>query len=333
MRTVILGVATLTFPLLVGCKSVDPDLRRDEIRDKAPAALKVAICQPTFSFQANASNASLNFGSNATALHDALFEQLSELNTVTSIVKAAGAGDETDGADVYIESELLGSPDFDSSSFASTWLASGGLWLVSWIGGLLTDDTAYQSSLTLKFKVKNAVTRGDESSGELPLGSLSTSFWERNRLLSFSGLQSLILPPFWTSDDTSTTSTALTNRATEAFALRLANYLKSDFERSARDAGTGSLELRGLVNGTSTTNAKIQLIGTIVTDEKLKALSIAVNNTDLGAVEMESKLVDTKWETPINKSIPLNPGENEIHLEGSSTARSDFRRTLRITRS
>lgn len=123
----------------------------------------------------------------------------------------------------------------------SNFLASGGLWLVTWIGGLLVDDSTY--SIGMDAICRYSLDPEDYFERTLTGSEVDLSFFQRNDLLSMQGLQSLILPPFWTSDQTDKTSDALKRSAMRVAARQIAGELKTDYEQLAEDNLRCSIKL------------------------------------------------------------------------------------------
>jgi hypothetical protein len=108
---------------------------------------------------------------------------------------------------------------------------------MTWMGAFFVEDTRYEAILKLELDLV-----GPDGSSvivkDLPLDSrsLALTFWERNPLLSWGTVQTLVVPPFWTSDDEDRTYESLTRRSLTVVAAKLKRYLLKKFPNK------GSLE-------------------------------------------------------------------------------------------
>jgi hypothetical protein len=217
----------LALVVLAGCASAPGE--EQSIRSMPPAACRLAVGVSQGPAQ-GASAAGLRFTQDAAALRDAVVAQLADLNAASSVLAVADADDAAaKGADVFLDLRVVGSAPPSHSGVSSGWWSSGVLWLVTWIGGLLTDDSTYQTNLKLSGTLSHV---GSEDIGSVVAesGAVDLSYWERNTVASWRFLQSLVLPPFWTTDDPEITSAALTERATAAACVRIADYVKRELE-------------------------------------------------------------------------------------------------------
>lgn len=138
--------------------------------------------------------------------------------------------------------------DIEAAHVGTTnFLASGGLWLVTWVGGLLVEDSTYSVGVAADCRY----ARSSEEYFERPItaGEVDLSFFDRNDLLSLPGLQSLILPPFWTSDQSAKTCETLKRSAMRIAAREIARKLKVEFVDLAQTEFRCSVQLLSPSNG------------------------------------------------------------------------------------
>jgi len=220
------------------------------LRDRAPAALAIAIAAPA-ALPTASGEAELHLDLDPATFQQQLVEALQRVNA-GSIVFAA---DETNiaDADVVLRPTVEGNPSFRTDQVADDWWASGGLWLVTWVGGLVTEDYQYSTDLVTDCAVfSNAAGRTMDDAiarSRISCPPVETSFFERNDFLSWPTLQSLVLPPFWTTDSTETTNSALSKRYVTGVADKLTQWLKDDFENQAVAADVALRMVAPAANG------------------------------------------------------------------------------------
>ncbi|MEM7202990.1 MAG: hypothetical protein AAF628_22210 [Planctomycetota bacterium] len=151
------------------------------------------------------------------------FDAASAVFAVTDREQAAAQG-----ADIYLEPRLARPVAMEYREVSSSWPGSLGLWLVTWVGGLVVDSSTYDCDLTLDVRVYANLQDRSEQIQRQPVqsGAVDLSFMERNDFMSLGTLQALILPPFWTTDSSEATSASLTDAACEQLAANLTRYLK-----------------------------------------------------------------------------------------------------------
>jgi hypothetical protein len=220
---------------------------------------------------------------------------------------------------------------FSHKGWADTWWASGGLWLVTWIGGLAVNDSTYNANLQIEYSVEFPHSRS-EVKKSYESDPVDTTFFERNDLFSWPTAQSLILPPFLTTDQPDTTRDALTRRAVDSVALGLARDLKQRFEEfEARD--NCSVKVTSPINGSSVDSDTITLKGLIRAQSSIDGVSTELNGKPGVAVNSVKVEGDDFWphQSSFSHTVSgLKLGANSIRITISAGDLST--RTLSITR-
>lgn len=161
---------------------------------------------------------------------------------------------------------------------------------------------------------------------------VETTFFERNDLFSWPTAQSLILPPFLTTDQSDTTRDALTRRAVDSVALGLARDLKQRFE-DFEAADNCSLKVTSPINGSSTNSDTITLKGLIKAQAEIKGVSTELNGKPAVAVNAVKMQDDDFWphQSSFSHTVSgLKLGANSIRI--TINAGDQSTRTLSITR-
>lgn len=295
--------------LIGACASVDQELLTNEgpVQDIAPAPLTIAI-GPIADPEAKPSEGDLRFVSDGEALRRQLIEHLVDLRAASQIVEAAdGAAANEARADVFISPTPDGSVSISHRGTNGRWWSSGGLWLVTWFGGLLVEASTYDTNLRFKCSLNELKT---SMSTEFPAasGPVDLSFLDRNSLLSWSGLQSLILPPFWTSDQSDSTSAELTGRATRAAAARIAEFLKLDFPHRSIAEGLGELVDLRPSNGSTVAFADIELSGKVVAKQEFSEAFLSVGDGPFERIVLRPTMeIATKlYSAPLGFIVPAS---------------------------
>ena len=188
------------------CSTVDPDAVRGD-----PAALVVAITDVEHGERLAVDAGGLGFRGGASKFHDVLLATLTKYGAASDVI-VWQEGSEV-FPDVLITPVIERAEPFVHEGVSSGFWASGLLWLGTWIGGLAVDDSNYDTNLVVRFDVRDAVSDFEIQAVNASGGMVSTSFLDRNSFFSWSTVQALILPPFWTSDDIESASVELTDRA------------------------------------------------------------------------------------------------------------------------
>jgi hypothetical protein len=246
----------------------------DPIQAMEPAALVVAVDLPASSLASPPSSVG-GFSATPAEVRSILVEELRATNASSRIVPM----DQLNGdrADVIVR--LMPASDH-SVSFehegTANFLGAGALWAITWLGGLLVPDSRYSVALDAKVQV----AFGDALI-ERPMSpeSVNLTFFERNDLLTVHGLQSLVLPPFWTTDQADKTGAALTQATLRSAARQIALLLKKDFERAAASDFGCSIELKAPKNGSAVEGSEmaIELVAVSKTETPVSRVAVSVN--------------------------------------------------------
>jgi hypothetical protein len=167
--------------------------------------------------------------------------------------------------------------DCDHAGTASA-LAAGGLWLVTWIGGLLVEDSTY--TVQMQAQCTYQVASGSSFTTPVNGDSVDLSFFERNDFFSGPTLQSLVLPPFWTSDDADKTSECLSREAVRIAARQIATLLKNDVEARGLPEWKCSVTVTQPANGEAVAGATAPIaleVRLADPEAKLVAVTASVN--------------------------------------------------------
>lgn len=222
-----------------------------------PAACRLAVGLPDY---VAAPSGGLHFDQGGVALQEAVVNRLRALRSASDVIAVKDrAQARTEQADLYMELRVEGDVALAHAGLSGGWWSSGLLWMVTWIGGLLTDDSTYATSLRLRGDLASAQeSRPPFASPAGDSGPVDLTYWDRNTLWSWRFLQCLVLPPFWTTDDPALTSAALSREATDRACVGLASFIKTQLEASC-SGDLGGFELRQPENGASVTGDAVTL--------------------------------------------------------------------------
>lgn len=292
------------------------------LRELPPAPFVVAV----ETVAPAATKEGMGFVATSAEMQKMLAEELRALDASSRVLQTGEPGAKE--ADLAVRVVPQGSIDFQHAGTAN-FLGAGGLWLITWLGGLLVPDSTYTVRMqgTCTFKPAG----GSEKTSLLKLTSdeVDLSFFERNDLFSFPGLQSLVLPPFWTTDQTSKTCESLSRSSMRLVARQIALELKRDFElRADRDLDC-SLRTESPVNGQAVDKPSlpISLTAKWRTRDPVTSASVSVNGgewVELAKVPMAGSSL--KFEGTLQG---LKVGEENwvrIQAVGANT----YTRTLRL---
>lgn len=300
------------------------------LRERPPAALCIAVETPG---SIPASRNDLRLSIDGATFQELLIQSLQQVDAATSVV-AAGSP-EAAAADVVIAPQIEGDTGFRADEVVDWW-ASGGLWLVTWVGGLVTQDYQYRNAMTTTCAL-NASSRGSAlATFRINRPTLTTSFFERNDFLSWPTVQSLVLPPFWTTDDAETTSTALSTAYVQAVAEDLAKRLKGDFESTAQATGDIALSfIAPAENGGELTGAnQATLIFRIDSPKPASRVQVMVQGQEWRDAAIDNDAIENgiPYTRVTHDLTGLERGDNvvrvRIELDGDNTR--PHTRTLRI---
>jgi len=163
------------------------------------------------------------------------------LRKVDAAAEIVAVPDAPGSGEMGQDNDLVLQPRLESADFAYTGTSNGAplsgiLWFVSWFGGLLIEDCSYASKLTMEFDVFDPKLDGNAMSPiRLSTTETSLSFFERNEAFNAGFWQSLLIPPFWTSDNAETTSASITDAALLQMAAKLKGFLRGPMLQALDD--------------------------------------------------------------------------------------------------
>lgn len=316
--------ALVAVSLLASCASVS-DVERD-VRGQPPAALTVAV-KPVVLPASQMVDGELDFSTSPNDMRDGLVAGLQRVNAASRIVPYV-EGQEAD-YDVIVAPQVNNSVQIQhAGSFDGPWLGSTGLWLVTWIGGMVVDDAQYDVNLNVNYTVRDALGTDIVPAQPANASAVDTSFFERNDFFSWPTLQSVIIPPFLTSDQEETTERIVTDGAIESVATNMASYLKSAFEVNA-PIRLAVLE-PGRANGSTIQGDTVDLALRIAAPEPVALVRWQLNSGEWSQVtDMDASDDGENFYAEMRESIQgLAPGENFIRVQivaGEQGAQRTFR--------
>ena len=310
--------------LLLACGACTTTDDVDALRDLPPAPLIVVV---DWADDGRAPDLRLQdepVAATRQQMAEYLAQELRALNASSRVVTRNDAG--ANDADVTLTFEPDGAIDFAHVG-ASGFLAAGGLWLVTWIGGLLVPDSEYE--VRMAGSCRFATDTGNSFDEPVASEAVELSFFERNEFLSGPTLQSLVLPPFWTTDQAEKTGGSLARSAMRITARRAASLLKTNFEDRAADGLTCAVRVASPTNGSTVpaSTMPIELVATSHTDTPVQRVVVRVND----GPEVELPLQDqVAFGYRVRGTLAgLEPGrENWVRIK--VTTDQDFTRTLRL---
>jgi len=296
------------------------------LRDLPPAPLVVAVKAEQPAAQRGDG---LAFVATAAEMQQMLVQELRALDASSRVVTA----DDPLAADADLEVTFVpgGAVTFEHVG-TTNFLGAGGLWLVTWLGGLLVQDSTYSvrwdKSAKFRYACAAASAPGEREVGG---GDIDLAFFDRNDLVSFQGLQSLILPPFWTSDQDGKTSATLTRSSLRVAAEQITSLLKKekDFEALAEGDFKCGIRIDAPANGSAVDSPSMPIVITATprTRAKVSKVTVAVNGGQPVALELTT-VVGAAHQAR-GTLIGLVPGaENWVRIE--VTTDKIHTRTLRL---
>lgn len=293
------------------------------LRDLPPAQYTLLVDWP----DGDGAKVAVRFGGEertvaAAEFGEMLAQELRLLNASSRVVTRNDRGDTR--ADLTVI--LTPSSAIELSHVGTTnFVAAGGLWLITWFGGLLVDDSTYQ--INMQANCRFAIDADVGVDRTVTGAEASLSFFERNDLVSWPGLQSLILPPFWTTDQQDTTCAALERESVRIAAQQIARELKADFEESTRaDLHCSVKLLQPVQNGLPVSGTSMPIKLQVDARDKVSRVTASVNGQK--PVVLDLQPVKTKFEATGMLS-GFDPGaDNWVRVVVTSD--DNYTRTLRF---
>ena len=294
-----------------------------EIRAGAPAPYHVVLAPLQFSEDVQLTTATgLGVRSDTDRLRAALLADLQDLRAA-SVIDAVD-GDVLDAAAIA-GADLVLQPRLSATEFAYAGANTDGflstlLWLVTWAGGLFVSDSDYDATLRVDWEIVNPIS--GQLLATLPgtARSYPLGWFERNELLSWSGLQTLVVPPVLTSDDPERTSARLAELAIGNAACDVARFLKARMDGDEREL-CGELRLEAPQNGDQVA-ATCRLRGSFVANDLVTRVDLTVNGQAVGRwndetlpERTEQQIGARTYRVPLpDAELHLRPGKNTVAL-------------------
>lgn len=204
---------------------------------------------------------------------------------------------------------------------SSSPLGAFGLWLVSWIGGLLVPDSSYYVEIdaTCSYTIDDSVGKRtfDKNLASDPVDErffTQLSFFERNDFFSGPTLQSIVLPPFWTTDQHDKTGSALSQAAMRIVAREITALLKAkDFEALHQNALACRIEINEPVNGAAVTSSAIPI--------EITARCVGVPIKNVAAQANDGPVIDLKRERDVGDGLVARGELQGLRLGGANWVR------------
>jgi len=324
-----------TLTAVLGCASGPQAALEKEaasVRSMPPSACRLAVGIGKGP-ENGAAAGGLHFTMDAVRLRDAVVAELTRLNTASAVIAVADAQDASrTGADVYLDLRVLASDPPTHQGLSSGWWSSGLLWLITWIGGLLTDDSTYQTNLRLSASLAH-VDSSEIGSVSADSGAVDLSYWDRNTVASWRFLQCLVLPPFWTTDDPQLTSQALTEHAVSEASVRIADYVKRKLEDDSATRLARFTLRQPARNGIEVDADSVQLEFVIESPTAPVASLVVDQDGARTPIDLPPEVFQSGsyvCAVPPMR-IALRPGVNEVHVV-ANIGGNRFRRTILVRR-
>ena len=309
-----------------------PDAR--EIRAGAPAPYHVVLAPLELADDVQlATTEGLGLRSDVVQLRAALLTYLEELRAAS--VVGAVDGDVLDaaavaGADLLLQPRLVAT-EFAYASANTDGFVSTLLWLVTWAGGLFVSDSDYDARLRIDWQVVNPVSGQVLATLPGSMRSYPLRWLERNELLSWPGLQTLVMPPLLTSDDPELTSERLTELAIGNAACDVARFLKQRMGGEEREL-CGELRLEAPQNNDEV-SATCRLRGGFVANDLVTRIDLVVNGEIIGRWDAdalpdrtEQQVGARTYRVPLpDAELHMRPGRNTVALTFVSGGRRSSR--------
>lgn len=292
------------------------------LRDLPPAPLVVVV---DADLPPAGAESGLRFAASKAEMTSILAQELRSLDVGSRVIASGEPG--SDQADIEIKFRPRSQIQFEHAG-ATNVLGATGLWLVTWVGGLLVQESTYivRMDATCAYKVPGERVQFERA---VKGGEVDLSFLERNDFMSSSTLQALVLPPFWTSDQADTTSAALTRSSLRMAAREIANELKKDFEGIAETEFKCAVRIRSPQNGkpASGSTMPLSLTASSRSQDPIIKISVSVNggpSIDMPLSPASGRLVEVSGELK-----GLSP-ERENWVRVEVTADKVYTRTIRM---
>lgn len=319
--------ALLLLLLLGACGTADP-LRLVEggtdLQRLPPVPLRIGLLPVEAGEQALAALAggreALPFAYDLPGVRARLIEVLDGLNTCTEVV-ALEPGAETLEFDLLLRPRLRGAALGHVGATRDAVLSSL-LWLCTWVGGFFLGDCEYQARLDLEWEVilPDSTRVVDVFGSDSDRTQLS--FFDRNRVLSWALLQSIVIPPVFTTDQTAVTARTLSDYALAQSGAFAARYLKQGMGGLQQDL-IGTLRLEQPKNGARLGQPEVRLQGRFSCGAMIRSLSVYLNDDgqpvaavdEAGLPRESAQRFGRIFQVALpDAELRLRPGENIVRV-------------------
>lgn len=344
-----MGWALKSIHLLVlgGCASAGHDAEAMRERPPVPFRIAVAAVEADAEVLATLGGASIGipFAYDMPSLQMRLVDALRSFDTATAVVMAQDLSDPYI-ADLELRPRLRRASFRYSGTSTGDALLSSLLWITTWAGGLFVSDCDYQAHLDVEWEIVNPAEDRIIDVVSSRTDHERLAFLDRNSFFELGTLQTLLIPPAFTSDSESDISAELSSRAADRVAATIARYLKSDMAGNQRDL-IGELRLDSPRNHSVFTSHTAPLRGRVAAGALIRRLSIVLNGAtepilDLGPEDLPSpsrQAFGSQFQIQLPTfDLPLTPGLNELRFYLTFGGTAGFgevtsARTVLVTRS
>lgn len=202
------------------------------------------------------------------------------------------------------------------------------LWATTWAGSLWIRDSEYATGCTLRGSLVNPYLGRTVQRFTITTGPVRLSFWERNPFLSLGLLQSLVLPPFWTSDDRTRTDQRLSEEIVAQLAAELARFFKDDLAAVEDPAAGASARIRiEQPDSAGAASSYTHVAATVSSPHPIQEALLFLNGRPVAAIPAPTQPgADGHYRLDIARPVALLPGRNDLQLrvlaEGEITSRT-----------
>jgi hypothetical protein len=223
LRRVAAAICLATFASACAVRS--PILRTDGavvLRERNPAPYRLAVAPLRLATGVAPLPLSVEF------LRDRLVADLRVVRAASTVVTVGNADlaeADTAGADLLVR-PLVTAARFEHVGTTPNALLSSLLWVTTWVGGLLVEDTDYHARLQVDWEIVNPHTGQVVDRFVGGAAAVRLAFLDRHAFWSGGTLLSLVVPPFLSGDDRTRTDATLCDLAVAKAATDFAAYLK-----------------------------------------------------------------------------------------------------------
>ncbi len=152
------------------------------------------------------------------------------------------------GFDLLVLVEELRDGPIENQGTNNRWPVTFATWLLLGVGALIPDRT-FESRATLRVSLRELQSGREIASLEVDSGPIELALTERTGLLGV--IASIIVPPFWVSDDREAVAASVRATTERRLLLSLASKLKSElFRRRIADLAAADIQLVSSPEGT-----------------------------------------------------------------------------------